>query len=96
VLCGEKLRLSSNDGDSGSKKCKRGYGGVWRSLRLTGVWSIESGGRFCVGAFGRNLASAAVKMSSLYKSRTFNVISKDNFVIICITGLKKLFYSRQL
>jgi hypothetical protein len=29
------------------------------------VWSgesLESGGRFCVGAFGRNLASVAVKM----------------------------------
>jgi hypothetical protein len=27
-------------------------------------WSLESGGRFCVGAFGRNLASVAVKMFS--------------------------------
>jgi hypothetical protein len=24
--------------------------------------SLESGGRFCVGAFGRNLASVAVKL----------------------------------
>jgi hypothetical protein len=52
----KKLKLSSHGGDSGSKKFKRGYGGVWRSL--------ESGGRFCVGAFGRNLASVAVKMFS--------------------------------
>jgi hypothetical protein len=39
----KKLKLSSEGGDSGSKKCKRGYGdaydGVWQSLRLAGVWS---------------------------------------------------------
>jgi hypothetical protein len=44
-------------------KFKRGnggaYGGVWRSLLLAGVWNMESGGRFCVDAFGRNLTSAA-------------------------------------
>jgi hypothetical protein len=27
-------------------------------------WSLESGGRFCVGAFGRDLASVTVKMSA--------------------------------
>jgi hypothetical protein len=56
----KKLKLGSNGGDSGSKTCKRGYGGayggVWRSLRLAGVWSSESGGWFYVGAFDRNLA----------------------------------------
>jgi hypothetical protein len=26
--------------------------------------SLKSGGRFCIGAFGRNLASVAVKMFS--------------------------------
>jgi hypothetical protein len=39
----KKLKLSFDDGDSGSKKCKRGcggaYDGIWRSLRLAGVWS---------------------------------------------------------
>jgi hypothetical protein len=34
---------SSESGDSGSKKCKRGYGGasggLWRSLRLAGIRS---------------------------------------------------------
>jgi hypothetical protein len=44
----KKLKLVSDGSDSGSKKCKRGYGGanggVWRSL------------------LGRNLASVAVKM----------------------------------
>jgi hypothetical protein len=43
VGCGKKLKFSSEGGGSGSKKCKRGYGGtyggVWRSLRLAGVWS---------------------------------------------------------
>jgi hypothetical protein len=43
--------------------------GLWQSLR----WglaesafgeSLESGGRFCVGAFDRNLASVALKMFS--------------------------------
>jgi hypothetical protein len=62
----EKIEKSSDGGNSGSKKCKRGYGGsygeVWRSLRLAGVWSLELGRRFCVGAFGGNLASVAVKM----------------------------------
>jgi hypothetical protein len=52
-------------GDSGSYKCKRGYGGayggVWRSLRLAEVCSLKFGDRFCVGAFGRNLASFAVR-----------------------------------
>jgi hypothetical protein len=41
MQCGKKLKLSSDGGNSGSKKCKRGYGGayggVWRSLRLAGV-----------------------------------------------------------
>jgi hypothetical protein len=39
--------LSSDGGDSGSKKCKRRCGstycGVWRSLRLAGVWSQAVG-----------------------------------------------------
>jgi hypothetical protein len=38
VWCGKKLKLSSDGGDCGGKKCKRGYGGaydgVWRSVRL--------------------------------------------------------------
>jgi hypothetical protein len=37
----KKLKLSSDGGQSGNKKCKRVYGctcgGVWRSLRLEGV-----------------------------------------------------------
>jgi hypothetical protein len=36
-----KLKLCSDGGDSGSNKCERcysgTYGGVWRSLHLTGI-----------------------------------------------------------
>jgi hypothetical protein len=43
----KKFKLSYNGDDSGSNKSKRGYdgayGGVWRSLRLTGVWSQAVG-----------------------------------------------------
>jgi hypothetical protein len=39
----KKLKLSSDGGVCGSKKCKRGYGdtygGVWRSLHLAEIWS---------------------------------------------------------
>jgi hypothetical protein len=89
--------FSCDGGDSGSKKkkCKRGYGsaygGVWRCLRLAGVWSLESGGRFCVGAIDRNLASVAVKMFShsiylrekFHKFCPFSAICKDNAAIDC-------------
>jgi hypothetical protein len=43
----EAGKLKSDCGDSGSKKYELVYGGaysrVWRSLRLTGVWSQEVG-----------------------------------------------------
>jgi hypothetical protein len=51
VRCGKKWKLSSDGGVSGSKKFKLYYGGVWRSLRLTVVGSLESDCWFCVGAF---------------------------------------------
>jgi hypothetical protein len=45
-----KLKLSSDGGDFGRKKCKRGYGGayggVWQSLRLAGVWRQAIGFMF--------------------------------------------------
>jgi hypothetical protein len=55
--------------------------------------SLESGGRFCVGAFGRNLASVVLKMFShliyfiknFYKLCTFSAICKHNAAINCIT-----------
>jgi hypothetical protein len=73
----EKIEIKFRGGNSDSKKRKRGYGGanggVWWSLRLAGNRNLESGSRFCVCAFGRNLASAAVKMFSrlIYFIKTF-------------------------
>jgi hypothetical protein len=54
----KKLKLSLDGGDSGSKKCKKGYGGVWQSLHLVGVWSQVAG--FVLV----RLASVTVKMFS--------------------------------
>jgi hypothetical protein len=55
----------------------------------------DSGGRFCVGVFGKNLAPVSVKMFShlicflkkFYISLlcTLNTICKDNAAINCIT-----------
>jgi hypothetical protein len=85
----KKLKVCSDSGDTGFKNCKLSYAGacgrVCRSLFLAGVWNVEPGGRFCVGAFGRNLASVAVKMFShficliktFYNFYTFNAICKD-------------------
>jgi hypothetical protein len=56
VRCKRKLKLSSADSESSSKKCKQGYGGVCVG------GSAESGSRFCIGGVGRYLAT--VKMFS--------------------------------
>jgi hypothetical protein len=53
-----KLKLSFHGGDSGIKKYRRGYdvrSGVWLSLRLKGVWILESGGRICLDAFDSSM-----------------------------------------
>lgn len=76
-LCdAEKLNLSSDVGDSSSKKYKRDYddaygGGLSKS---TLGRSLELGTRFCVDAFGRNLVLVAVKMFSrlIYIIETFH------------------------
>jgi hypothetical protein len=43
----KKFKSCSDGGDFGGKKCKTSYGdacgGVWRSLRLAGVWSQAVG-----------------------------------------------------
>jgi hypothetical protein len=42
MRCRKQINVYSDDGNSGSKKCKRVYGGVygvtWQSVRLIGVW----------------------------------------------------------
>jgi hypothetical protein len=60
----KELKVSSDGGDIGIKKYNRGYdgacGGVWRSLLLVEVWRQAAG--FCVGTFGKNSSSVAMKM----------------------------------
>jgi hypothetical protein len=60
---------------SASDKYKQGYGGpydvVWRIVRFSSVWSLESGGSFCVGAFRRNLTYVTVKVF------TFNLLPNE-------------------
>jgi hypothetical protein len=59
--------------------------------------SLESGGRFYVGAFGRNLASVTVKMFShliqfikkFYKFCDFNAIFKYNAARNCTVVQQK-------
>jgi hypothetical protein len=67
---------------------------LWRGLAEAAFsGSLEKGGRFCVGAFGRNLASVTMKMFShliyfikkFYKFCTFNASFKHNAAINCIT-----------
>jgi hypothetical protein len=65
--------------------------------------SLESGGWYCVGAFGRNLASVAAKMflhliyfiKTFYTFCTLNAIHKINAAINCITVQHKNVHSRQ-
>jgi hypothetical protein len=80
----ERFETIYDGRNSGSMKCIRGYGGA-----NGGVWqSLESGGRFCDSARGRNLASFAIKLFShviyfikkLYKC-TFSAIGKDNAAV---------------
>jgi hypothetical protein len=46
----KKLNSSSDDGDAGNKKHKRGYDGtcgwVWQGLRSEEIWSVEFSGQF--------------------------------------------------
>jgi hypothetical protein len=76
----KKLKLSSDGGDSTSKKCKPGYGGayggVWRSLPLAGVWSQAAG--FVLVRLTGNLASVAVKMFSTF---IYFVKKNINFIV---------------
>jgi hypothetical protein len=89
----KKLKVGSNAGGAGSKKWR-----LWWGLAESAFGgSVESGGRFCIGAFGRNLASVAVKMFShlilfvkkCHKSCTFSAICKDNAAINCISSQHK-------
>jgi hypothetical protein len=60
-------------------------------------WSPESGGRFCVGAFGRDLTSVAVTIfftfklcyREFHKFCNFNAIFTDKAAINCFTVQQK-------
>jgi hypothetical protein len=47
--------------------------------------SLELGSQFCVGAFGRNLASVAMKIFSHYFTKKFYKFCIFNTAINCIT-----------
>jgi hypothetical protein len=64
VRCGNKFNLVLTVMTL-AQVMHQGYGGGWRSLCLPGVWSLDPGGRFCDTAFGRHLASFAMKIFSL-------------------------------
>jgi hypothetical protein len=65
----------------------------WGLANYTSGEDLESGGRFCIDAFGRKLALVVVEDVSnfnslskdFYKCCTCNVICKDNAGINCIT-----------
>jgi hypothetical protein len=103
------MKLSSDGGDCGSRKRKRGCGGaygvVWRSLLLAAVWS-QAVGFVLVRLAGIGLQSALTTFShricflkKSYKFCTFSAICKDNaYKLHCSSTLskkKKKVYSRQ-
>jgi hypothetical protein len=81
----KKLKFIFDGGDYGSKKCKRGYGGVWResgvrqSVLSWCVWQ-ESGFRRRQDVFTFNLLKKIFG-----KFCSFNTIFKDNDAVIFIT-----------
>jgi hypothetical protein len=81
----KQLKLISDCGDSGSNKWKRGSDDASGSVLAKSALdeSLESGSRFCVVAFGRNLASVAITM--FYRQTSFiNEFNKFcTFYAIC-------------
>jgi hypothetical protein len=75
------------------------WGCLWWDLAEFALGGrLDSDFRFCVGAFGRNLASAAVKVfphlicfiKTFYEFCTFNVLCKVNAAVNYITVQKKI------
>jgi hypothetical protein len=70
--------VNSDGGDSYSKKYTRGYGGAYIGVWMSAfVVSLESGGRFCVSAFGRNW-----NLSRREDDFTFNLVCKETLRIL--------------
>lgn len=53
----------------------------FRGVCFAVLWSLESGVRFCAGAFGRNLASVAVK---LFLNLTYSVWKFYDFFAVSV------------
>jgi hypothetical protein len=93
--CDKMLKLRSDGGDSGSKKCKVVNGGicvgVWRSF-----WLAECTCPICVGAFGTNLSSfVKIFWHLIYFIKIFNALfafnapCKSNAAMNIITAHQK-------
>jgi hypothetical protein len=78
----EKIRFDG--GDLCSKNCKRGFDGTY-----VGVWNLQSGDRFHVGAFGRNLFSAVVKVLSVS-----NCFTKKFYVLLFQCDFRRQFCNK--
>jgi hypothetical protein len=89
VRCGKNLNSVLTVATLVATNANRGL--RWRLAESVFCGSLESGGRFCVGAFGRNLVSVTMKKFShliyfikkFYKLCTFQGICKDNVAINC-------------
>jgi hypothetical protein len=86
----KKFKLIFNGSESCGKKCKQGfdgeYGGVWRRLRLAGVWN-QVVGFFFFGAFGRN-----VEGNSHSRQLRRDTLLANFYVFNNLTELWRLFY----
>jgi hypothetical protein len=95
----KQSKLNSDSVGCGSKRCKQGYGDACGGSGGVCIWrSLESGGRFCVCAFGRSLALVTLNIFShllyfiktFYAFRAFNAICKYNAAINCNSTQRRL------
>jgi hypothetical protein len=67
VRCREQIKLSSDVATLVARNANETVvAPVWGLPESAFCRSVESGGRFCVGAFGRNMASVAVKICFIF------------------------------
>jgi hypothetical protein len=72
---------------------------LWGLAESAFVGSLESGGRFCVGAFDRNLASVAVKMFKhfiYFLRNVINVVLSMRFAKIMLQYIVLLFNTKDI
>jgi hypothetical protein len=73
VRCGKELKLSSDGGDCSKRSANKAM------VRPAVGESLQSGGLFCVGAFGRNL-----KCSHCEDVIIYTVVCKDVLYMFCL------------